>query len=88
MAFYRVGTILEVIESPVRNPSLYGIALVTAEPLETAALRLRALGNDVGDPHDAIQPGRRIMTVRGFEAGLALMSPEGAAPSDAEDQLP
>lgn len=78
MAFFRVGTVLEMIESPVRQPSLYGIALVTTEPLEVAALRLRALGNDVGDPHDAIQPGRRIMSIRGFEAGLALMSPETA----------
>ncbi len=77
-AFFRVGPLLEVIESPVRAPALYGVALVTEEALEVVALRWRALGRDVTDPRPAIQPGRRIMTVRSVEAGLAVMSPDRA----------
>lgn len=79
-AFFRVGPLLEVIESPVRQASLYGVALVTEEPLETVVLRWRSLGRDVTDPRPAIQPGRRIFTVRATEAGLAVMSPDRAGP--------
>jgi len=75
-AFFRVGPLLEVIESPVRQPSLYGLALVTDESLEAIALKWRSMGRDVTDPRPAIQPGRRIMTVRATEAGLAVMSPD------------
>lgn len=77
-AFFRVGPVLEVIESPVRVAGLYGVALVTQEPLEVVALRWRSAGIDVTDPKPAIQPGRRIMTVRNVDAGLAIMSPERA----------
>ena len=77
-AFFRVGPVLEVIESPVRGPSLYGVALVAEEPLEVVVLRWRSLGRDVTDPRDALQPGRRIFTVRATEAGLAVMSPDVA----------
>ncbi len=77
-AFFRVGPILEVVESPVRAPALYGVALVTTEPLEVVALRWRAAGREVTDPRPALQPGRRIMTVKALEAGLAVMSPDGA----------
>ena len=75
-AFFRVGPLLEVIESPVRAPALFGIALVTEEPLEVVALRWRAMGRDVSDPKPAIQPGRRVLTVRDVEAGLAVISPD------------
>lgn len=78
-AFFRVGPLVEVIESPVRAPALYGLALVTEEALEVVALRWRALGRDVTDPRPAIQPGRRIMTVRSVEAGFAVLSPDRAA---------
>ena len=78
-AFFRVGPLLEVIESPVRAPSIYGVALVTEEPLEIVALRWRSMGRDVTDPKAAMQPGRRIMTVRAVETGLAVMSPDRAA---------
>ena len=77
-AFFRVGPLLEVIESPVRAPAIYGAALVTDEPLEVVALRWRSMGRDVTDPRPAIQPGRRILTVRSTEAGLAVMSPDRA----------
>ena len=80
-AFYRVGPLLEVIESPVRAPSLFGTALVTEEPLEVVALRWRSIGRDVTDPRPAVQPGRRIITVRATEAGLAVMSPDRAVAS-------
>lgn len=78
-AFFRVGPVLEVIESPVRAPALYGVALATDEPLEVLTLRWRALGFDLSEPRPAIQPGRRIVTVRGLKAGLAVMSPDRAA---------
>jgi hypothetical protein len=77
-AFFRVGPLLEVIESPVRVPAVFGVALVTDEPLEVVALRWRALGRDVTDPRPAIQPSRRIFTVRATETGLAVMSPDRA----------
>lgn len=75
-AFFRVGPLLEVVESPVRQPSLYGFALVTDEALEVVALRWRAMGRDVTEPRDALQPGRRIFTVRATETGFAVMSPD------------
>jgi hypothetical protein len=77
-AFFRVGTLLELIESPARAPVIYGVALTTADSLEAVALRWRSLGHDVGDPKPAVQPGRRIMTVRAIEIGLAVMSSDRA----------
>lgn len=79
-AFFRVGPVLEVIESPVRAPAIYGIALVTNESLESVALRWRSRGHEVTDPHPAIQPGRRIMAVKGLQAGLAVMSSDRSPP--------
>ncbi len=72
-AFFRVGTVLEVIETSVPAPRLYGIALATGEPLEDVAGRWREAGHDVSEVRDAIQPGRRISTVRGLRAGLVVM---------------
>jgi len=77
-AFFRVGTVLEVIASPVRDTVIYGVALAAEEPLETVALRWRSSGFDVTVPEPAIQPGRRIMSVRGLNAGLAVMSTDRA----------
>jgi len=79
-AFFRAGPVLEVIESPVRAPAIFGIALVTEESLEAVALRWRSLGHEVTDPRPAIQPGRRIFTVNGLTAGLAVMSPDRSPP--------
>lgn len=73
-AFFRVGPLLEVIQSPVRAAALFGVALVTEEPLEVVVLRWRSMGLTVTDPRPAIQPGRRIFTVKETEAGLAVMS--------------
>ena len=79
-AFFRVGPVLEVIEAPVRASAIFGVALVTHESLEAVALRWRSLGHEVTDPRPAIQPARRILTVRGLQAGLAVMSPDRAPP--------
>ena len=76
-SFFRVGTVLEVIEAGVPVPGLYGVALRTSEPLEEAADRWRDDGHDVTAPKDAIQPGRRIFTVKGLDAGLAVMDWSG-----------
>ena len=73
-AFFRAGPVIEVIESPVRQASLYGVALASEIPLEVIALEWRSRGLDVGTINPAIQPGRRIMTVRDLDAGLAVMS--------------
>ena len=74
-AFFRVGRpILEVVEAdePVR---LWGITFTTADIDATAEL----LGDKLGRVKGAVQPGRRIATVR-KEAGLglpvALISPK------------
>ena len=77
-AFFRAGPVLEVIESPVREPSLYGIALATTESLESIAIEWKARGLSVGTIKPAIQRGRRIMTVHDLEAGFAVMSSDGA----------
>ena len=77
-SFYRVGPLLEVIESPVRSPALFGIALVTDGSLEETAMEWRDRGILVTDPQPAIQPGREIFTVKGTQAGFAVMSPDGA----------
>ena len=72
--FFRAGPVIEVIESPVRQASLYGVALASEIPLETISLEWRSRGLDVGKIKPAIQPGRRIMTIRDLDAGLAVMS--------------
>jgi hypothetical protein len=75
-AFFRVGTVLEVIEAPVRQASLYGIALTTEVSLESLSIHWKAMGLSVGDITPAIQRNRRIMTVHDLDAGLAIMSPD------------
>jgi hypothetical protein len=75
MAFHRLGPlVLEVVGGHDR-PSLWGFVIVVAD-LDACA---RSLGPLLGDVRDAVQPGRRIATVRG-EAGvpvaLALMTPQ------------
>jgi hypothetical protein len=77
-AFFRAGPVLEVIESPVRAASIYGIAVAAEEHLETLALRWRAMGVSVGDIKPAIQAGRKIFTVHDLDAGFAVMSQDRA----------
>lgn len=71
-AFFRVGTpILEVVEAHELNSEeparFWGLTFVT-EDLDAAA---KLLGPKLGRIKGAVQPGRRIATVRG-EAGLGL----------------
>ena len=84
-AFFRLGAeILEVIQipdealakagGPDAHARLWGLALVAPDLDETVA----AFGAHVGTPRDAVQPGRRIATVRreaGLAVPLALMTP-------------
>jgi hypothetical protein len=83
-SFFRMGElILELVEAPAgtriaEDPAgparLWGISFLVEELGHTAA----ALGDLLGDPRDAVQPGRRIATLR-KEAGLgpavAFMTP-------------
>lgn len=48
--------------------SLFGLALVSEDLDETAA----TLGELMGSPKEAVQPGRRIAGLRGRELGMAL----------------
>jgi catechol 2,3-dioxygenase-like lactoylglutathione lyase family enzyme len=74
-AFFRVGEpLLEVAQAPPGSPltpsspaRFYGLAFLVEDIDATAA----ALGDLCGEPRDAVQPGRRIATVR-KEAGLGL----------------
>ena len=74
-AFLRLGPlILEVAEHGDGPPSLWGLVVVV-EDLDACCARLGPL---VGTPRDAVQPGRRIATVRreaGLTTALAFMTP-------------
>jgi hypothetical protein len=83
-AFFRLGeVILEAIERPQPDGSpvdpakparLWGVALLTADLDATAGY----LGERLGAPRDAVQPGRRIATVRrsaGLGAAVAFITP-------------
>ena len=78
MAFLRLGElILEVVERPGAAVAFWGLVVVVPD--------LDGLGPLVGDPKDAVQPGRRIATVRpeaGLTTALAFMTPrpQPAAP--------
>jgi hypothetical protein len=70
MAFVRLGTIIEVVErgDAVR---IWGLVAVV-DDLGTLPADL------VGEPRDAVQPGRRIVTAQlqnGLECALAFMTP-------------
>jgi catechol 2,3-dioxygenase-like lactoylglutathione lyase family enzyme len=83
-AFFRVGEpILEVVQAPegtsvARNPDrparLWGLAFLVEDLERTAS----TLGDLVGAPRDAVQPGRRIATLRpeaGLGPAIAFMTP-------------
>jgi len=87
-AFFRLGAeILEVVQEPEeaitargdggadRSARLWGLALVAPDLDRTVA----ALGEHAGEAREAVQPGRRIATVRrsaGLAVPVALMSPK------------
>ncbi len=81
--FFRLGeVVLELIGAPDTagegDPGFFGLAHTVADLDAAAAL----LGEHLGDRKDAVQPGRRIATLRHKELGMsvatALMSPEPA----------
>lgn len=73
-AFLRLGPlILEVVET--RTLGLWGLVVVVPD--------VEDLGDLVGTPRDAVQPGRRIATVRreaGLSVALAFMTPRPQQP--------
>jgi hypothetical protein len=79
--FFRAGeVIIEVIGSPDEagdgDAGFFGLAFTVADLDAVGAL----LGEALGNAKDAVQPGRRIATIRHKELGMsvatALMSPE------------
>lgn len=83
-AFFRLGEpILEVVQAPVeaiertggdRPAFFWGLAFLAPEIEATVA----ALGDRVGEIRDAVQPGRRIATLRrsaGLSLPVALITP-------------
>jgi hypothetical protein len=83
-AFFRMGElILELVEAPegtriAADPAgparLWGISFLVEELGHTAA----TLGRLLGEPRDAVQPGRRIATLRkaaGLGPAVAFMTP-------------
>jgi catechol 2,3-dioxygenase-like lactoylglutathione lyase family enzyme len=87
-AFFRLGDeILEVVQEPheivarqrgaERPARLWGLALLSSDLDRT----VRALGEHAGEAREAVQPGRRIATVRrsaGLAVPVAVMSARGA----------
>jgi catechol 2,3-dioxygenase-like lactoylglutathione lyase family enzyme len=87
-AFFRAGEpILEVVQAPegtsvARDPNgparLWGLAFAVADMERTA----EALGDLLGRPRDAVQPGRTIATLRpeaGLGPAIAFMTSGGGA---------
>ncbi len=88
-AFFRLGReILELVEEPEeivaraggpdRPVRFWGLALIAADLDRTVA----TLGKHVSEIREAVQPGRRIATVRrsaGLAVAVALMSPDERA---------
>ena len=83
-AFFRLGaTILEVVQEPPEaieraggdHPAFFWALAFLAPDLEASAA---AFGEHAGEVRPAVQPGRRIATVRrsaGLSLPVALMSP-------------
>jgi hypothetical protein len=75
--FYRLGeVVLEVVgDVEPDGPARFWGLVAVVEDLDALAARL---GDDLGAPRDAVQPGRRIATVResaGLGVPLAFMTP-------------
>ncbi len=79
--FFRAGeVIIEVIGNPEQagegDAGFFGLA-ITVDDLDVVG---ELLGDHLGKPKDAVQPGRRIATIRhrdlGMSVATALMSPE------------
>ena len=89
-AFFRLAAvILEVIQEPAEaieraggdHPAFFWGLAFTAQHLDAT---VSSLGDRVGDIRDAVQPGRRIATLRrsaGLTLPIALMTPAVAEPA-------
>lgn len=79
--FHRVGSLIveiaHVAEEPA--PRFWGLTF-TAEDLPT--------GEGYGDPRDAVQPGRRIVTARGGTTAVAFITPRPPRATDANRDAP
>jgi len=83
--FFRAGEVIVELVGPQavgEGPAgFFGLALTVADLDVTRA----ALGEGVGEAKDAVQPGRRIATLRhrdlGMSVAIALMSPEPTEPA-------
>ena len=78
MAFFRVGpAVLELVGAPAAEaPRLWGLVAVLPSVDDVAP----ALAPHLGEPRDAVQPGRRIATLRetpGISTAVAFMTPRG-----------
>ena len=76
MAFFRLGeVILEVVEGEEGSPARFWGLVVVVRDLDRLAADL---GERLGPAHEAVQPGRRIVSLRsgaGIGPALAFMSP-------------
>jgi hypothetical protein len=75
MAFHRLGPLVLEVVGGGERPALWGLVVVVAD-LDACG---RELGPLLGDARAAVQPGRRIATVRpeaGVPVALALMTPQ------------
>jgi hypothetical protein len=73
-AFLPAGTLLVEVVQTGPAPALWGLVVSVAD-LDAAAA---SLADRIGSPRAAVQPGRRIATVRreaGLSVALALMTP-------------
>lgn len=70
--FFRMGTIIELIGPPEPDGDgparFWGLALVSEDLDRTAEL----LGHRLGEVKDAVQPGRRIATLRTRDLGIGV----------------
>src|SRR5207244_8125436 len=82
MAFFRLGeVILELVEGEEGSATAFWGLVVVVEDLDGVA---KKLAGHLGPAHDAVQPGRRIASLRpsaGVGPALAFMSPPRVSPS-------
>ncbi len=77
-AFYRLGEVILEVAGDVEPPGpahFWGLVVVVSD-LDALAARL---GDGLSEPRDAVQPGRRIATLReaaGAGPAVAFMTPE------------
>ena len=82
MAFVRFGpSLVEVVQSDPTHPTrIWGLVAVVEDFSELPA-------DLIGEPRNAVQPGRRIVTVRpeaGLETAVAFMTPRATGRKSTE----